>query len=396
MPVGARAARLRRLGWGLALATSLGGLVALLHALGESRETGRRLEGEIASLRGRAAGQDDAARAWLEQSIARWAEEGAATRREDREFFESRLEQLGRDLEQARAEAQGCAARAELEELRNLARGSAEILETDLHRDRALRRIFDHYRRGVGLIHGRWTVGRRVGKEFEPLRNDGGEAFDVEYIGTGFLAREDGIVVTNRHVAEPWFDNDDVAPLLARGLQPRFTSLTITFPEREPMIVDPASIVVSEDDVDLAVLRAFVDEVPVLPLSLPDPDLFRGRRVVVLGYPTGIAALLARIERSEADLVLRGADDPTRIIAELAKRHLVEPIITQGSLNDVRERRLIYDAQTTSGGSGGPVFGPDGAVLGISFAVTRAFGGSNFGVPAEFARRLLERVPRKP
>ncbi len=64
-------------------------------------------------------------------------------------------------------------------------------------------------------------------------------------------------------------------------------------------------------------------------------------------------------------------------------------MITQGALNEVMERRLVYDAETTAGGSGGPVFGPDGTVIGVNFAVTRDFAGSNFGVPIHFARELL-------
>ena len=83
------------------------------------------------------------------------------------------------------------------------------------------------------------------------------------------------------------------------------------------------------------------------------------------------------------------AVDTTTRIAELARRGVISPVITQGGLNEVRDRRLVYDAETTSGGSGGPVFGPDGRVVGVNFAVTRDFGGSNFGVPIRFAQELL-------
>ena len=48
-----------------------------------------------------------------------------------------------------------------------------------------------------------------------------------------------------------------------------------------------------------------------------------------------------------------------------------------------------YDAQTTSGGSGGPLFNRKGKVIGINYAVVRDFGGSNFGVPARYAQEFL-------
>ena len=45
--------------------------------------------------------------------------------------------------------------------------------------------------------------------------------------------------------------------------------------------------------------------------------------------------------------------------------------------------------ETMSGGSGGPVVGLDGQVVAVNSAILPEFGGSNLGVPAEHARKLL-------
>ena len=111
--------------------------------------------------------------------------------------------------------------------------------------------------------------------------------------------------------------------------------------------------------------------------------------MILLGYPTGINALLAREERDQVAAIISTSEDLSGRIAEMARRAMVFPVITQGALNHVREKRLVYDAATASGGSGGPVFGSDGSVIGVNFAITRDFDGSNFGIPVRFARELL-------
>ena len=50
----------------------------------------------------------------------------------------------------------------------------------------------------------------------------------------------------------------------------------------------------------------------------------------------------------------------------------------------------MYDAATTSGGSGGPLFNQNGKVIGINFAVLKGFGGSNLAIPARYANELLK------
>lgn len=133
------------------------------------------------------------------------------------------------------------------------------------HRE-GMQRAMDIYSMGVCLIHGVFTLvedrnGRRV-----PVEDSDGEAFKFEYLGSGFLVDDHGFVLTNRHVAEPWWNNDAVAPLIARGLVPEFMRLTATFPGHAPTNVDSDTIRASHDGVDLAVFVVTIDSVPVLPL----------------------------------------------------------------------------------------------------------------------------------
>ncbi len=117
-----------------------------------------------------------------------------------------------------------------------------------------------------------------------------------------------------------------------------------------------------------------------------------GGPVVLLGYPTGLDAILARTgEDTLQSIATASKGDPKQIVEELARRHLIRPIVTQGHIGDVLPDKIIYDAQTTSGGSGGPLFNSEGKVIGINFAMVRDFGGSNFAIPIGFGKSLLKR-----
>jgi S1-C subfamily serine protease len=200
-------------------------------------------------------------------------------------------------------------------------------------------------------------------------------------------------------VAEPWWNNAAVNGLVEQGLIPLFDHLTVYFPERKVITIDPATIRLSTEGVDLAVLFVppdAVNGVPVLPLFSGNARELRGSRIILLGYPTGINAVLARTEPDVASEIFSSVSNTAGLLAALAERSLIVPVVTQGALNEVRDRRLVYDAETTSGGSGGPVFGPDGKVIGVNFAITRDFDGSNFGVPIRYASQLLEGVQLAP
>jgi serine protease Do len=51
----------------------------------------------------------------------------------------------------------------------------------------------------------------------------------------------------------------------------------------------------------------------------------------------------------------------------------------------------VLREQTTSGGSGGPLFNAEGKVIAVNVAMLRDFGGSNFAIPVRYAKPLLPR-----
>jgi S1-C subfamily serine protease len=68
----------------------------------------------------------------------------------------------------------------------------------------------------------------------------------------------------------------------------------------------------------------------------------------------------------------------------------VSPQSTQGHIGDITSGRLVYDAQTGEGGSGGPVFGANGKVIGVNQAILPGTP-SNFGVPIRYGIDLVKK-----
>jgi serine protease Do len=129
-------------------------------------------------------------------------------------------------------------------------------------------------------------------------------------------------------------------------------------------------------------------------LNLDDHALDVGDEVVVLGYPTGIRAMIARSQREILPLLeTRGEVDFWEVARILAGGGHIAPLATRGIVGQITTTSVVYDANTTHGGSGGPVIGLDGRVVAINAAVMPDFVGSNLGVPAAEALRLLAPPP---
>jgi len=143
---------------------------------------------------------------------------------------------------------------------------------------------------------------------------------------------------------------------------------------------------------DVAVVKGNVSGLKIRQITLADGrrSAVSGGPVVLLGYPTALDAILARAGTETLQSIATATKgDPKQVMEELARRNLIQPTTTQGHIGAVLPDKIVYDAQTTSGGSGGPLFNSEGKVIGINFAVLREFGGSNFAIPVSYGQSLL-------
>src|SRR5438309_5597088 len=111
-----------------------------------------------------------------------------------------------------------------------------------------------------------------------------------------------------------------------------------------------------------------------------------------MGYPSGPDRLLAMLDETEARGIQNRYGSTESLLSYLAQTKRVRPLMTQGNITDLDARRIVYDARTGEGGSGGPLFGPSGRVIGITFAIFTENTASNFAVPIHFAISLLEKA----
>jgi len=217
-----------------------------------------------------------------------------------------------------------------------------------------------------------------------------GPEVHLDVFGTGFLVSASGQILTNHHVAEPWWQNDDLKEMLDQGLEPVIAEMTAYFPGV------PQGIAINTEKIssaaDVAVVKGNVSALRIKQIALADGRraAVSGSPVVLLGYPTALDAILARAgAETLRSIATASKGDPKEVMEELARRNLIRPVTTQGHIGDVLPDKLVYDAQTTSGGSGGPLFNNEGKVIGINFAMVREFGGSNFAIPVSYGRSLL-------
>jgi len=225
------------------------------------------------------------------------------------------------------------------------------------------------------------------GEPLLTLEGDG-EFAERQFTGTAFVVSPDGALLTNRHVAKPWEDDTSLEIMAAQGMEPELIKFVGHLPYIDTSF--PVRLLRASDESDLAILLCsdVVNNLPYLGLS--DKPLKPGDEVIVMGYPTGLRSMLAQSgDTFLAELQENENLDFWAVAERLSKSEFIRPLASRGIVGQLTTATVVYDADTTHGGSGGPVLDINGDVVAINTAIIPEYGGSNFGVPVEHARRLL-------
>jgi S1-C subfamily serine protease len=188
------------------------------------------------------------------------------------------------------------------------------------------------------------------------VKRDGGE-------GTGFIVREDGIIVTNFHVVE------------------RASELTVFTSDEDPEQFD-ARVIGGDIQADLAVLDVDAEGLPAVPLGDSD-ELRLGEQVVALGYALGLEG---------------GPSVTSGIVSSLSRRITVPD---QGCTECPNGQRVYTDVIQTDaainpGNSGGPLVDMAGNVIGINSAGTSSAENIGFAIQINSVTPTITQAAEEP
>jgi S1-C subfamily serine protease len=221
-----------------------------------------------------------------------------------------------------------------------------------------------------------------------------GSPVEYDFIGTGFHVGN-GYVVTNRHVVQPWTEDDTVKQMLRdNDGRARVKRLVAYFPNLpQPFALKIVNVGTKEDiAIGMVDNAALPDNVPALPLDTGSEAVAIGRTVVTMGYPSGPDRLLAMVDDDEAKSInQRFGNSRQNLINFLAQSKKILPLTTQGAITDLDDRRIVHDAKTAEGGSGAPLFGQSGKVIGVNFGVFTENTAANMAIPIKYAIELLNK-----
>ncbi len=173
-------------------------------------------------------------------------------------------------------------------------------------------------------------------------------------IGSGFIVRADGVIVTNSHVVSG--------------------ASRITVAMRDGTTYD-ATLVGEDEQNDLAVLRINARDLPIAPIGTSS-DLLIGEWSIAIGNPFGF--VLGNSEPSVSVGVISAVGRNITARAEGAGMYL---------------DMVQTDAAINPGNSGGPLVNANGAVIGVNSSIYSPTGGSiglGFAIPIDRTMRIVD------
>ena len=173
-------------------------------------------------------------------------------------------------------------------------------------------------------------------------------------LGSGFVVREDGVIVTNAHVISG------------------ATRISVAFRDGTTY---QAKLLGLDETNDLAVIKVEAKGLPVAPLG-SSSNLLIGEWAIAIGSPFGF--LLANTEPSVTAGVVSGTG-----------RNLAAESSGEGIYVDM----IQTDASINPGNSGGPLVNALGEVIGVNSSIYTPSGGSvglGFAIPINRAKRVTE------
>lgn len=226
-----------------------------------------------------------------------------------------------------------------------------------------------------------------------------GSKVEYDFIGTGFHVGG-GYIVTNKHVMQPWTEDEAVTTMMRDfNGRARITKLVVYFPGYAQPFNLRVRDLSSREDVAAASIdpNSVPADLPTLPLEPDSEAATIGKSVVTMGYPSGPDRLLAMVDDNEAKSInARFGNSRQNLINFLAQSKKIVPLTTQGAITDMDPRRIVHDAKTAEGGSGAPLFGQSGKVIGVNFGVFTENTAANMAVPVRYAVEVLRKAGWKP